>query len=383
MEHKNLLFYLTESELRTEHPNDKVTRVRPGVAFSRQNRVVLFNKKRTQYTVTVNYQNRSGSTLTASTSALTNETFEKHSVKVSLYPLEISNYKPLKEAEKLEISADTEYTFLYLGQTAYTVTVHHVFAGSALTADTTVLSQQVFEDEFADVEIVPLEIEGYSAGTTTIRISGNTEYTIEYSELPDYPYVDMGLPSGTLWGEYNIGATSPEEYGNYYAWGEVEPKTSYVLENYAWYDADTQQYTKYSEIGDELEMADDAAAVNIGGDFHMPTVAQSVELLNNSTTSITEYNGVTGLLLTSSNNGNTLFFPGSKMVGENMSDVTNEAGITSALTWTLSSEQVDNQRSARIFDIYQSSPEQYSVLKHYGAPVRGVIGTINNTQTEG
>ena len=383
MEHNNLFFYVTEEELRTEHPDNKVTRVRPGVAFSRENRIVLYNKKRTRYTVNVNYEDRSGHTIAASTSALTDETMEKHSVKVNVYPLEISGYKPLKDVEKLEISGDSEYTFLYLTQTAYTVTVHHMFEGSALTADTTVISPQVFEENFVYVEIVPLEIEGYSAETTTIRISGNTEYTIEYSELPTFQTVDMGLPSGTLWAECNIGATSPEEYGDYFAWGEVEPKTSYVLENYAWYDVNTGQYTKYSEVGDELEITDDAAAVNMGGDFHMPTLQQVIELLEGCASSITEYNGVTGVLLTSSSNGNTLFFPGSKVVGENMSDATQDADITSAFTWTLSSEETSSQEKARIFDIYGSGCEQFSILKCYGVPVRGVIGTIDNTQIEG
>jgi hypothetical protein len=88
-------------------------------------------------------------------------------------------------------------------------------------------------------------------------------------------------------------------------------------------------------------------------------------------------------LLTSSSNGNTLFFPGSKVVGENMSDATQDAGITSAFTWTLSSEETGSQERARIFDIYGSDCEQYSISKYYGVPVRGVIGTIDNTQIEG
>ena len=65
-----------------------------------------------------------------------------------------------------------------------------------------------------------------------------------------------------------------------------------------------------------------------------------------------------------------------------MSDATQAADITSAFTWTLSSEDTGSQERARIFDIYGSDCEQYSILKCYGVPVRGVIGTINNTQID-
>jgi hypothetical protein len=60
-----------------------------------------------------------------------------------------------------------------------------------------------------------------------------------------YGYVDLGLPSGTLWATMNVGADSPEDYGDYFAWGEIQPKSSYTLENYKWYDSANGNYTKY------------------------------------------------------------------------------------------------------------------------------------------
>lgn len=373
MEHNNLLFYLSENELRTDHPEGKITSVRPGIAFSQENRIVLFNRKKTQYTITLRHEDRSGHTLATATSAVTSEVLENRNAKVTVYSQEINNCKPIKKVEKIVVSGNCEHTFLYLIMTAYTVTVHHMSAGSALTADTTVISPLVFEEEFADIKIVPLSIEGYRAETATIRVSGNTEYTVEYVELPDYPYVDMGLPSGTLWGEYNIGATSPEEFGYYFAWGETEPKTSYVINNYAWYDVGAGNFTKYTSSNMILEPGDDAATVNAGGDFHVPTTSQVEELLQNCQSAITTYNSVPGVLLTSSNNGNTLFFPGSKVVGENMSDVTGNVDITSAFTWTSVSY---GDGEAKIFDLYNSGWETYHSAVYYGIPVRGVIGTI-------
>ena len=84
---------------------------------------------------------------------------------------------------------------------------------------------------------------------------------------PDtHEWVDLGLPSGTLWATRNIGANRPEESGDYFAWGETEPKEEYYMSNYKWYDYDNELYTKYCIDSDygmiddkELEPRDDAA----------------------------------------------------------------------------------------------------------------------------
>ena len=64
---------------------------------------------------------------------------------------------------------------------------------------------------------------------------------------PDNPdtheWVDLGLPSGTLWATCNIGANAPEDYGDYFAWGETKPKDNYDLNNYKWYNHDDNYYT--------------------------------------------------------------------------------------------------------------------------------------------
>jgi hypothetical protein len=129
-------------------------------------------------------------------------------------------------------------------------------------------------------------------------------------------YVDLGLPSGTLWATCNVGATSPEEYGDLFAWGETEPKQTYTWETYKWCHGSYNSLTKYcdnSSYGNvdgrtELEFEDDAAYVNMGPSWRMPSNEQMHELLDNCTSHNATRNGVKGQLLIGPN-GNTMFMP--------------------------------------------------------------------------
>ena len=139
------------------------------------------------------------------------------------------------------------------------------------------------------------------------------------SEQPDHEWVDLGLHSGTLWAKCNIGANSPEEYGDYFAWGETNPKETYTWGNYKWCNGDLFSMTKYcreSENGyegftdgkGELDPEDDAAHANWGSTWRMPTIEQEQELVNECTWEWTTVNGVSGRLFTGPN-GNTMFLP--------------------------------------------------------------------------
>lgn len=129
-------------------------------------------------------------------------------------------------------------------------------------------------------------------------------------------YVDLALPSGTLWATMNIGANSPEEYGDYFAWGETVPDDSYTWSTYRWSYGNTSQLTKYCTLDGcgtfdnlaALQNADDAAYVNWGADWRMPTVNQLKELRTNCTWHQTVVNGVNGYLIIG-NNFNTIFLP--------------------------------------------------------------------------
>ena len=113
-------------------------------------------------------------------------------------------------------------------------------------------------------------------------------------------YVDLGLPSGNLWAKCNLGASSPEAYGDYYAWGEVEPKQEYTKSNHKWYKegAPSQGFTKYNNEDGKLtlEDEDDAVIQKIGNGWRTPTLADFRELTNQKYTTIekTTLNGVAG-----------------------------------------------------------------------------------------
>ena len=156
---------------------------------------------------------------------------------------------------------------------------------------------------------------------TTLEKSGSDEpETPEEPETPDDPanghaYVDLGL--SVKWATMNVGATSPEEYGDYFAWGETEPKDYYHWSTYKWCNGSYNNLTKYcidSDFGTVdnktvLDLADDAAHINWGGAWRMPTVEEQQELLNNCTWTWTTQNGVNGYLVTSKKNGNSFFLP--------------------------------------------------------------------------
>ncbi|MBR5532185.1 MAG: T9SS C-terminal target domain-containing protein, partial [Bacteroidales bacterium] len=128
-------------------------------------------------------------------------------------------------------------------------------------------------------------------------------------------YVDLGLPSGIKWATCNVGANSPEDYGDYFAWGETEPKDYYDWSTYKYcngsYDIMTKYFTDsdYGTVDNKttLELTDDAAHVNWGGNWRMPTKAEQDELRNtdNCTWEWTTLNGVEGYKVISKKNGNS------------------------------------------------------------------------------
>ena len=132
-----------------------------------------------------------------------------------------------------------------------------------------------------------------------------------------HDYIDLGLPSGTLWATCNVGANTPEEYGDYFAWGETTPKTTYTWSTYQYSNEGwLTKYCNYSPSGyngftDNLTTLlpeDDAATANWGEGWCMPTVDQWRELRDHTNCAWTTQNGVNGRLLTALN-GNSLFLP--------------------------------------------------------------------------
>ena len=149
-------------------------------------------------------------------------------------------------------------------------------------------------------------------------------YKAGYTPAPaDVQAVDLGLPSGIKWASCNVGAEKPEDYGNYYAWGEVLPKEDYswITYKYAYGTSlEDPKFTKYcndASFGDNgftdnkttLEPEDDAAHVNWGGSWRMPTDAEWYELQANCTWTWTTQNGINGYQVTSQKNSNSIFLP--------------------------------------------------------------------------
>jgi len=121
----------------------------------------------------------------------------------------------------------------------------------------------------------------------------------------DHEWVDLGLPSGTLWATCNVGASAPEEFGDYFAWGETEEKEVYTQETYKYY-----QNGSYVDIGSNISGTEyDVAHVKWGSDWCMPTQSEFSELASYCTFEWIAYNGVYGAKFTSKNNGNSVFFP--------------------------------------------------------------------------
>ena len=146
-----------------------------------------------------------------------------------------------------------------------------------------------------------------------------------------HEYVDLGLPSGTLWATCNVGASKPEEAGDYFAWGENETKETFAFENYKWGNDSYDNFTKYCtnslfgnvDNNSEILSEDDAATANWGSDWCTPSKDQFNELTNSAYTT-TEWivqNGVNGMKVTSKKNGKNLFIPAAGQRWKKLEDV--------------------------------------------------------------
>jgi len=198
--------------------------------------------------------------------------------------------------------------------------------------------------------------------------------------LNGHEWVDLGLPSGTKWATCNVGADTPESYGDYFAWGETTTKETYNWSTYRYSNGGEgyNELTKYcnnAEFGyngftdalTTLEVADDAAAVNWGSGWRMPTRNEMNELFNNCTHEWVTQNGVNGRKFTGSN-GNSIFIPATGRRLDGSLDFDGFYGdywssslydSSPDLTWGLD------------FDLY-GNYNVYGIDRSYGFPVRPV-----------
>lgn len=191
-----------------------------------------------------------------------------------------------------------------------------------------------------------------------------------------HEYVDLGLPSGTKWATCNVGASKPEEYGGYYAWGETEEKDDYCWKTYKWGDGDRNSLslTKYctsSSYGTVdnktvLDPEDDVAHVKWGGTWRMPTIVEIKELQNECTWRSGNRRGVNGYLVTGPN-GNSIFLPAAGYRG---GEEVRSRG-TEGLYWS-SSLDSDNRDFAFYLYFERDFYDRYFNWRDLGQSVRPV-----------
>ncbi|MBR4325509.1 MAG: hypothetical protein IKP73_08295 [Bacteroidales bacterium] len=166
--------------------------------------------------------------------------------------------------------------------------------------------------------------------------------------------IDLGLPSGTLWADRNIGASTPEDFGDYFAWGEVNPKNT----EYSW---ETYEYKKSPKNLPELC---DAAAENLGTDWRIPTYEQFEELKTNCKDVWTGK----GYSFESKINGKTLFLPAAGYVGfASYSWFVGEGGYY----WSSSIDEDNNARAMYLL-FYSGGAITGSHSRCVGYPIRAV-----------
>lgn len=242
---------------------------------------------------------------------------------------------------------------------------YDVYRSGSSSNDFTIVAEGVTSTSWVDE--TPLRGDNYYRVYAVGHGLTSSSSTIVYIFCPDFPAdpIDLGLPSGTKWASYNVGATKPEEYGGYYAWGETEENKSYGEAKYTY---------GYLGLGiDDISGTEyDVAHVKWGGNWVMPTSDDISELLNNCTTEWTTLNGVKGKKFTSKKNGNSIFLPatGFYKYGHN-DDVGTYGYYWSSTYWGFSSGAVAACSLHLIFYM-NNAPYESSERCYFGLSVRPV-----------
>ena len=238
---------------------------------------------------------------------------------------------------------------------------------------------------YASVSVRAVPIYGYrfkrwTDGNTynprPVIVLGDATYTALFELIP-VEWVDLGLPSGLLWTAYNLGADSPEGYGNYYAWGETTTKEDYSWNTYV--HGAPLHFTKYCNNSASglngytdnlttLEPEDDVARAVFGGDAHIPTGPEWNELLVNTTQTVETLNGVEGRRFTSRNNSNSIFIP---FGGSMNSTIHTDAG-TKGILWTATYGTFESSTAMILYMTNSEACRISTGSRFYGLNIRAV-----------
>ena len=235
-------------------------------------------------------------------------------------------------------------------------------------------------DWTSDAQSCNVKLSIFDASATASESLG---FRLVLADVPQPEAIDLGLPSGTKWANMNVGASKPEDYGLYFAWGETVGYSSdtgdghrFDWENYKWCNGSGKTLTKYCTTSDYgtvdnkmvLDLEDDAAYLNWGNKWRMPTITEIQELLDNTTSEWTTQNGVYGRKFTSKSNGNAVFLPaagyryGSRLRNQS----------TDGYYWS-SSLSESGQDFALYLSFDSGSQGTYGEDRYYGYSVRPVL----------
>ena len=223
---------------------------------------------------------------------------------------------------------------------------------------------------------------GFKANIYMDATNYETEWKTYYELVPpgepwDKDYIDLGLSSGLCWAIHNLGADKPQDEGEFFAWGEIEPKEDYSYNTYKWANLlkrnefikyVTDDYWGLIDFRTTLGAEDDAANYILESKWHIPTQADVEELLRECTAEYTQYYGKNGYVFTGPN-GNAMFLPVAGYMEED-EYIKNDRG---ADYWT-STVYEDSQKNAVTLDFNMSlslgTGDEY---RPYGLPIRPVI----------
>jgi uncharacterized protein (TIGR02145 family) len=306
--------------------------------------------------------------------------------------IEVTRIYPVVETSSATNITNTSATLN--GRMLYSDYSEVTTRGFLFGTSSTNLNQDYTSD--SDTTVFSYQLTGLSANTqyyyqAYATIDGETKYgeiktfNVANGQQGSYYYVDLGLPSGTMWATCNVGATSPEDFGNYYAWGETEPKETYDWSTYRYCNGSENTLTKYcsDEVSGNngftdglttLEASDDVATVNWGEGWRMPTFLDIDELVFKCTFETIEQNGVLGSLVTGPN-GNCIFLPAAGTYQNN------RFYEEPAYYWSSTTDIFSNY--GFVYSFYNEEYESKAYFRQYGNPVRPIYRTAPTTSVSG
>ena len=196
-----------------------------------------------------------------------------------------------------------------------------------------------------------------------------------------HEYVDLDLPSGTKWATTNIGAKTPEEFGDFFFWGGTKGQKVFSKSTTLTYNLELEEMIEkgYCDKDGILTKEYDAANCNWGDGWRMPTIEECEELIQNTTRKQTEINGIVGIMYTSKNNGNSIFFPSA---GYYITDILAQDGIIGEY-WSSSYAKTSVENTFYEYKgklLYSSNGFVSNDYRNIGLPIRPVTTFEYNTK---